>query len=104
MLLVKNCNLLITRHPKRTSKRQEKTSSLKREHPAQSAISNTPVKLFIIIKVIISCLSFCNFATSNYEKADVSNFRKKMKETKAHDPFVGLLLPSVRKYLLCYTE
>ncbi len=31
---IKNCHLLIPRPPKRTSKLQEKSSSLKREHPA----------------------------------------------------------------------
>jgi hypothetical protein len=34
LFLIKNCNLLIHRSPKRTSKLQEKPSYLKREHPA----------------------------------------------------------------------
>ncbi len=34
IFLIKNCNLLISRPPYRTSKQKEKPSALKREHPA----------------------------------------------------------------------
>ncbi len=34
LFLIKNCNLLLPRPPKSTSKLQEKSSALKREHPA----------------------------------------------------------------------
>jgi hypothetical protein len=37
--LIKNCNLLIPRPHKRTSKQQEKPSALKREHPALKKIN-----------------------------------------------------------------
>ncbi len=54
LFLNQNCNLLILRPPKRTSKLQEKPSALKREHPALQKMKF--INCFIFFWVFFSLL------------------------------------------------
>ena len=51
--MIKNCNLLIPRPPKRTPKLQEKPSALKREHPV---LKNRKILDFFLILWVIFAL------------------------------------------------